>query len=311
MNVTLAILGPTASGKTAFAIEIAQKLNGEIVCLDSSTVYRGLNIGTCKPTESERSAVVHHLLDIINPDEPFSAYHFVELAEQAIVDIQSRHKMPIVVGGTYFYLRALQNGMYPNAFIAADVLEEIERRYFEDEVFDTARMHADLAQLDPQAAQRIHANDRYRLVRALAIASGHQGGLSALRPKKVSSAQHERVWVKYAMVLSRRELGARIAKRVDAMLSTGLVEEVKELVERYPTARSLNCIGYSEAKRFIAGELTDKQLRNEIIEKTRQFAKRQITWLKSDPQVRYVDSRDVERIVKEVGNLTYALETPP
>lgn len=314
MKLLLAILGPTASGKTVFAIDIAEKLDGEIICLDSSTIYRGLDIGTSKPTAEERKRIPHHLVDIQNPDEPFSAYHFVEKASQIIDDIWGRNRLPIVVGGTYFYLRALQHGMYPDTFVSPQILEEIEKSYFEDEQFNQQRMHDDLKKLDPASAEKIHPNDRYRLVRALAIiqmASKQTVGKlpSELKPEKVSSTAGH--WLKYAMVISRRELGNNIVRRTESMLAGGLVAEVKGLLERYPKARSLGCIGYTETARFLSQEITDKQLRNEIIEKTRQLAKRQITWIRSDPEIRFIDRRDGDRIALEVANLRYAMETPP
>ncbi|MBI3295724.1 MAG: tRNA (adenosine(37)-N6)-dimethylallyltransferase MiaA [Deltaproteobacteria bacterium] len=310
-HLTLAILGPTASGKSAFAIEVAARLGGEIVCLDSSTVYRELDIGTSKPSREERERVRHHLLDVLNPDENFSAYHFVEQAESSITEIASRGKLPIVVGGTYFYLRALQHGMYQNVFVSAVEIEAIENEYTIDETLDGEKMYANLKSQDPAAAEKIHPNDRYRLVRALAILKHYKQKPSELKPERVSPEQSSRLWMKYAMAVSRRVLTNNITRRTETMLMTGLVDEARALLQKYPKTRSLSCIGYNEAARFLSKELTDKQLRNEIIEKTRRLAKRQITWLRSDPEIRYVDSRDLDRVALEVENLKYALETPP
>ena len=307
----IAILGPTASGKSAFAIELATRLKGEIVCLDSSTVYRGLNIGTSKPSKSDREKVPHHLVDILNPDENFSVYHFVEQADKTITEIVSRGKVPIVVGGTYFYLRALQHGMYPNVFVSTVELESIENEYTLDETIDSQRMHSDVKSQDPASAEKIHPNDRYRLVRALAVIKHHKQRPSELKPEKISEGQSLRVWMKYAMAVSRRTLTNNITRRTEAMILSGLVDEARALLNQFPKTRSLSCIGYNEAARFLSNEITDKQLRNEIIEKTRQLAKRQITWLRSDPEIRYVDSRDGDRINLEFENLKYALVTPP
>ncbi len=311
MNLCLAILGPTASGKSAFAVNLAEKLNGEIVCLDSSTVYRELDIGTSKPSLEDQTKVPHHLLDLLNPSESFSAYHFVEEAERAIEGIQARGKLPLVVGGTYFYMRALQHGMYPNTLVPPQILEAIESEFGEDESLDSTRLHAELKKVDPEAALRIHPNDRYRLVRALGIWKTSQTKTSELRPEQLSDRQATRIWMKYAMLVSRRELNNAIVRRSEGMLAGGLIDEVKKLNAKYPQGRALSCIGYAEGVRFLNREITDKQLRNEIIEKTRRLAKRQVTWLRSDPEVRYIDKRDLGRVVLEVENLTFALETPP
>lgn len=311
MNLTLAILGPTASGKTEFAIGLAERLNGEIVCLDSTTVYRELEIGTSKPTAVERGRVPHHLLDLLSPDEPFSAYHFVEEAERVIEDIQVRGKIPLVVGGSYFYLRALQHGMYPDTLVPPQVIESIEAEFADDDRLDSQKLHGALLEVDPVAAERIHPNDRYRLVRALGIWRSTGKRSSELKPERLGPNQATRIWLKYAMVRSRRELNNAIVQRTEAMIASRLVDEVKALTAKYPKGRALECIGYKEVTRFLNREITDKQLRSEIIENTRRLAKRQITWLRSDPEIHFIDSRDTDRVVLEVENLRFALETAP
>lgn len=309
MNVCLAIVGPTASGKTALATELAQQIQAEIICMDSTTVYKGFDIGSSKPSSESQQKVPHHLLDILEPNEPFSAFHFVQEAERCIVEIQSRGKVPLIVGGTYFYLRALQHGMYPKAIIPAELLESIEREYFEEDSYNTARMHADLKQQDPKAAEKIHPNDKYRLVRALAFLKSCSDTLpSEQKAEPLSEGQRSRLWLKYAMLLSRQALTQNISLRTEQMLSQGLVEEARSLLDMFPTARALGSIGYDECVRHLNKQLTEKQLRNEIIEKTRQLAKRQMTWLRSDPQMRFIDTTDIPRIVLDWNNLKYVLE---
>lgn len=307
MNLVLALLGPTASGKSAFALEVAQRLNGEIISLDSTTIYKGFDVGSSKPSQDDRAKIPHHLVDILDPNEPFSAGHFVAQANAVIEDILKRKKMPLVVGGTYFYLRALQHGMYPTPAIASEIVEEIETEYFEEDVINTTKMHAHLKAKDPEAANAIHPNDRYRLVRALAILRTSGELPSRLKPEPLAPSQTNRLWLKYALAISRHTLSANIVKRTDSMLNHGLVEETRRCRAANPKARALSSIGYAEAGSFLDKKITDKQLRNEIIEKTRQLAKRQITWLRSDTEVRYVDSRDLDRIELEVQNLTVAL----
>lgn len=306
-RLALALLGPTASGKTAFALQLATRLDGEIVCMDSTTVYKGFDIGSSKPTQQERIRVPHHLVDILEPGDGFSAFHFVQRADEVINEVSSRGKTPIVVGGTYFYLRALQHGMYPTPVIPTEVLEAIEREHFEDEGLNTAKMHDELKAQDPKAAEAIHPHDRYRLVRALAILRTTAQAPSTLAPTSLSESQKNRLWMKYAMTLSRHALNQNIVSRTEKMLEQGLVDETRRLVEKYPQSRALKSIGYAEACAFLGRKLTEKQLRNEIVEKTRQLAKRQLTWLRSDPEVRYVDSRDGDRIQLEVTNLRFAL----
>ena len=308
-QLCIAIVGPTASGKTTFAIEMAQRLSGEIVCMDSTTVYRSFDIGSAKPTPAEREKAPHHLLDVLDPGEPFSAYHFVQRADEIITEITERNKIPIIVGGTYFYLRALQNGMYPTPLIPAETIEAVEKDYFEDEKLNTVKMHAELKKNDPKAAETIHPNDRYRLVRAIAILRTSKDLPSELKPVPRTPEQESRLWLKYAMAVSRHTLNQAIVRRTEKIIQEGLVEETRGISEKYPNARALQSIGYLESSLFLKKQLTEKQLRNEIIEKTRQLAKRQTTWLRSDHEIRYVDFRDFDRVQLEVENLKSALTT--
>lgn len=305
-QLCIALVGPTASGKTELAIELSEKLPVEIVCVDSATVYRGFNIGTGKPTEEQQAKVPHHLLDILDPKEPFSAFHFVQRAEETLSEIWSRKKIPLVVGGSYFYLKALQHGMYSLPVIPNEMVESIEAEFTEDEKVDTLKMHKELSSADPESGKQIHVNDRYRLLRALAIYRTTNTPPSQLKPVRVPGAP-ERIWLKYAMTLSRSQLHQNILKRVEGMLQQGLVEETRKLAAAHPGARALSSIGYAEACSLLNRKLTEKQLGVEIVEKTRQLAKRQITWLRSDPHMRFVDSRDVGRITLDVENLTVAM----
>ncbi len=307
-TLCLALLGPTASGKSEFALELAERLNGEIVCLDSTTIYKGFDIGSAKPTKEQQERVPHHLLDILEPNEDFSAGQFVDRALTVIEDIAKRGKIPFVVGGTYFYLRALQHGMYPIPLIPEEVVESVEKQYAVEDSFDTAKMHEDLQKADPKAAATIHPNDKYRVVRALSIIRHTGKKPSEMEPAHKTATQAGQLWLKYSMAISRHALGAQIVTRTDAMIRSGLVEETKKLLEKYPASRALQSVGYAEACLFIGQKITEKQLRNEVIEKTRQLAKRQLTWIRSDPEVRFVDSRDGDRVAKEVENLTFVLK---
>lgn len=304
MKLVIAILGPTASGKTTLAIEIARRVNGEIITMDSTTVYRGFNIGSAKPTSEELNKIPHHLIDILEPNDPFSAGHFISEASKTIDAIIERGKTPIIVGGTYFYLKALQHGMYPIPEIPPEVLEAVEREYFDEDKDNTTKMYEALKVLDPKSAETIHPNDSYRLTRALAIIRATGIAPSQLKPVPPENAQNF-YWLKYAITLPRNALSKAIQNRTEKMIVQGLVEETKALLSQFPKAKALTSVGYAECVRLLQNKITENQLKNEIIEKTRQLAKRQITWLRSDPEIRFVDFNDFDRIELEVTNLKF------
>lgn len=305
--ICVTLLGPTASGKSKLALELAQRIGAEIVSMDSTSVYRGFDIGSSKPSHEDREKIPHHLIDVLAPEEGFSAFHFVQRAEEIIEEIAGRGKIPLIVGGTYFYLRALQHGMYPAPVIPAEVIERIEREYFEDDKLNTVAMHRELSKNDPKAAAVIHPNDRYRLLRALALLRTTGSSVSDLKPAVPESRSFNWTWLKYAIALPRKTLHNHIVQRTDQMLTDGLVDETKVLFERFPRSRALGSIGYSEAVQFLKRQITLKQLRSEILEKTRQLAKRQMTWLRSDTELRFVGHDDIDRIFADVDGLRTAL----
>ena len=296
-KLCIAVLGPTASGKTGFAIAVAEKLGGEIVCVDSTTVYRGFDIGTAKPTTEQRQRVPHHLLDILDPQEAFNARDFVDQARAKMEEIASRGKIPVLVGGSYFYLRALQNGMYPTGGYDESVLDALEEEFPEN-------LHEALVKEDPKAAQAIHPNDRYRLLRGMALVRSGQ------KPSELEPAQpmgKEWLWVKYAMAVSRKSLSDNIALRTKTMVRAGLVDETRSLLAQFPKARTLGSIGYAESVLLLHKKLDESSLETAITENTRKLLKRQMTWLRSDPEVRFVDSRDLGRVELEITNLQSVL----
>lgn len=311
MKLLVAITGPTASGKTPFAIALAKRVGGEIIGMDSTTVYRGFDIGSSKPTAEEQHAVPHHLIDCLGPDEPFSAGKFVSLAEAAIQEIGQRGKLPILVGGTYFYLRALQHGMFPVPEVGEEVVEGIEREFAdgesEREGAGTRRLHQALTKVDSLAAQTIHPHDRYRLVRALAIFRATGKKASELKPEPKAQTT-DRYWLKYAMTIPRERLHQMIENRTNVMIKRGLVEETERIGKQFPQARALASIGYAEVVASLKGQLGGKDLRQTIIEKTRQLAKRQTTWLRSDNEMRFIDDRDLDRAELEIKNLLHLFQ---
>jgi tRNA dimethylallyltransferase len=278
------LVGPTASGKSQFAHELARRRDCEIISMDSAQVYRGMDIGTAKPLSVARRAVRHHLIDILDPTETYSAGQFREDVIRLVPEIDARRKVPLIVGGTMLYFRALLLGLdeLPQAAPAVRTQIDLEA---------TARgwpaLHAELAQVDPAAAARIKPNDAQRIQRALEVfrvtgvpLSQHQSGRNAPLP----FALH----VCAMAPLGRPELHQRIELRFDRMLSAGLVGELRELRLKYDlNARlpSMRAVGYRQVWRFLDGEISQNEMRDSAIAATRQLAKRQLTWLRSLPDL--------------------------
>ncbi len=275
------LLGPTASGKSALAMQLAQRVPLEIVSVDSAQVYRGMDIGTAKPSAAERAAVPHHLIDIREPSEPYSAAEFVRDATAAIREIRARGRLPLLVGGTMLYAKALRDGL--SDLPAADPIVR-ERIEAEARELGWPALHARLARVDPVTGGRLKPNDRQRVQRALevyAIAGKPMSELLAL-----GTAQAVKLKTIALQPANRLQLHERIAKRFDAMLDAGFVDEVRALHARgdlnadLPSMRS---VGYRQAWLFIQGQCTYDQFRSAGVAATRQLAKRQITWLRSMP----------------------------
>jgi len=273
----LLILGPTAAGKSRLGLEVAEALGGEIVSADAFAVYRGLDIGTDKPSIEARRRVRHHLVDVVDPAERFSAGAFASAAEKAIDDIRSRDKVPLVVGGTHFYTRALLLGLFPtpphDPELSTGLIEEWER--------DPAAVHRRLLEVDPTSAKRIGPRDRQRLLRALEVfeLTGEPLPTHWNRQKGRS---------KFASLLtaprhSRADLYARINARVDSMFASGLIEEVERiLASGVPSgAHALKAIGYRQVVEMLEGK-TDLGTAIDLTKRSsRKLAKRQLTWLRN------------------------------
>jgi tRNA dimethylallyltransferase len=287
----LALLGPTASGKSQLALALAARAPVEIVSLDSAQVYRGLDIGTAKPSAAERRRVPHHLIDIVDPDEAYSAGRWRADALAAIREILAKEKIPLIVGGTMLYYRALVEGL--DALPAAD--KEV-RAAIDAEAAERGwpALHAELAKVDPAAAKRIAPGDVQRIQRALEVwrLTGHP--LTALQTGKKPALPFElRAFA--LMPADREELNRRIAERFDAMLAAGLVDEVRQLRERYAlasTAPSMRAVGYRQVWQCLEGEIPASELRDKAVTATRQLAKRQLTWLRSFRDVQPVSGVD-------------------
>jgi tRNA dimethylallyltransferase len=285
------IVGPTAAGKTALSLALAERLGAEIVSADSALVYRGMDIGSAKPDAAERARVRHWLIDVREPDEPYSAAEFAADAEAAIADIESRGRRALVVGGTMLYVRALVHGLSPlptsDPAVRADLAAQLAVR-------GLTALHAELAQVDPEAAARIHPNDAQRTLRALEVwrltgtpISVLQGAWQAppRRPARLLAVSPP----------DRAVLHQRIERRVDRMIEAGLLDEVRALMERHGLHRelpALRAVGYRQAWAHLAGEYDVDTFRAKTIHATRQLAKRQLTWLRGEANVEWFDPDD-------------------
>lgn len=273
------LLGPTASGKSALAMQLAEQVPLEIVSVDSAQVYRGLNIGTAKPSASERAAVAHHLIDIRDPSEPYSAADFVRDATGAIHSIRTRGRLPLLVGGTMLYAKALRDGLSDLPSADAAVRERIDA---EARASGWPALHARLAQVDPSTAARLKPNDSQRIQRALEIYESTGTPMSKLLAGGKPAAM--KLATIALLPADRAQLHQRIAQRFDAMLDAGFVEEVRSLHARgdlHPNLPSMRSVGYRQAWRLIDGATTYEEFRSKAIAATRQLAKRQMTWLRS------------------------------
>ena len=281
-----AIVGPTATGKSEVALRLAEAHDAEIVSCDSMQIYRGLDIGTAKPTVEERARVPHHLIDVAAPDESFSAARYAELADRAIADSAARGRRAIVVGGTGLYLRALRWGLME----APPRDEELRARLSDEERAQQGSLHARLTQLDPEAAARIAPRDLVRLVRALEVHALTGRTISA---HHAAHAPVERYAMRVAVLDPPQELlGERILLRTRSMLSAGLVEETRALRARFgPAIAPLGAVGYREVGLFLDGKLPESELAEAIARATRHYARRQRTWFKKERDVmRYPDA---------------------
>jgi tRNA dimethylallyltransferase len=279
----VAVVGPTASGKSALALRLARERRGEIVSCDSLQVYRGLDIGSAKATPQERAAVGHHLIDVVDPGDAFSAADYARLARQALAGIRSRGRLPIVAGGTGLYLRALVFGLFagPSRDDGLRVRLESMAERFGDE-----RLHRLLARVDPEAAARIGPRDRVRVVRALEVYRATGRPISEERRKGAEPLRGFRVLV-IGLDPGRDDLRRAVEARTRRMLEQGLVEEVRGLLARGlpPATRSLQAIGYRQALAVVAGRLTVGEAETAIVAATLRFAKRQRTWFRHQADV--------------------------
>jgi tRNA dimethylallyltransferase len=295
------IVGPTAVGKTELAIQLAERLDGEIVSADSRLFYRGMDIGTAKPTAEEQARAPHHLIDIADPDEILSLAVFQRRAQGAIADIHTRNKIPFLVGGTGQYIRAVTQGWTPPAVEPDERLRsELERMKAERGVY---WLYEKLKKLDPAAAEKIDARNYRRTIRALEVILTTGKRFSEQRGQS-DSPYH---LITIGLTRPRAELYERVDQRIDAMFASGFLEEVRSLLARgySPSLSKMSAIGYRECIRVIQGELSEEQAKAEIRRMTRVFVRRQANWFKeSDPNIMWfrVQAGIVDEIQSYIRN---------
>lgn len=276
----LCVVGPTASGKTALAVDACERAGGEIISADSVQIYRGFDIGSGKPSPEERAKAPHHLIDVLDPLQTADAMTFAGLAERAIADVRARGKVPVLCGGTFFWVRALVIGLAP-APSADETIRAKHRAVVEER--GRLALHEELARVDPASAARLHPNDVVRVSRALEVhelsgrtMSEHHAD-HGFRTPRMESAM-------IGLQMTPEELTERIERRVGGWLEHGWLDEVRDLVARgYGDARAMHSVGYAEVYAHVTGALPREGLHEAIVQSTRIFARKQRTWLKSAP----------------------------
>ncbi len=297
------IAGPTASGKSALAVELAKRLPAEIISADSIQVYRHMDIGSAKITPEEMQGIPHHLIDVLDPDEEFNVVVFQQMAKEAYLQIRSRHKIPMVVGGTGFYIQAL---LYDIDFESEDENTEIrERLERQADTEGIEALYALLREKDPNACLQIHPHNRKRVIRALEFYEKNDYPISE-HNEKMRQKESPYNYLYFALEDAREDIYQRIEQRVDQMMAQGLVDEVENLLasgyDRHLV--SMQGLGYKEICAYLAGELSLAEAIDLIKKETRHFAKRQITWLKREPDVirlpRPKDANETEALCQKM-----------
>ncbi|NQU17239.1 MAG: tRNA (adenosine(37)-N6)-dimethylallyltransferase MiaA [Candidatus Saganbacteria bacterium] len=281
---TIIILGPTAVGKTKYSIEYAKKHNGEIISADSMQVYRGMDIGTAKPHKDEQQGVIHHLIDIRNPDEEWTVSDFVRETQISKSKIQKKGKLPIIVGGTGLYLWALLKG-YSFPIVKADqkIREKLEK-------LPPSALSSRLSAVDPVSSKKIHPNDKKRIVRALEVYELTGKPISELQKSRIVNTKEPESKI-IGLKMSRENLYPRIETRIDLMIKKGLVDEVKGLLEKGYTRdlKSMQALGYKEVIDYLNNEYSYDYMVELLKKKTRNFARRQMTWFRRFDKVKWLE----------------------
>jgi tRNA dimethylallyltransferase len=295
----VAVVGPTGSGKTALSLALAERFSGEIVNCDSVAIYREFNIGSAKPSAEERSRAPHHLFDAIDPNHYMTAGEYARRARLVLDDIKRRGHIPIVVGGTGLYLRALLEGLFPGPERSEELRERLRAR---QQQRGAEWLHRILQRLDPQAAANIHPNDTPKVVRAIEVCLASRERMSELWKRGRDPLPGFRI-LRLGLNPERNALYTRINERARRMFDDGLVEETRRLMEKYPGAWALSSLGYKQAAQYLRGEIDLKLAIWAAQQAHRNYAKRQLTWFRREPEVRWMAGfGDDERIQQEAAS---------
>ena len=297
-KTVIVIVGPTASGKTSLSIEIAKIMGGEIISADSMQIYKGMDIATAKPTTDEMQGIPHHLISIIDSDENFSVAAYKERAMNAVADIFSRGKTPIVVGGTGLYVDTLINNTTFFDFDKSDEREKLQNRL---EAEGIEKLYDELKAVDPETAERLHINDTKRILRALEVYNS-TGKTITLQAELSHEEESEYDWFVIGLTAENREvLYDRINRRVDIMLENGLLEEGKEFFSSEKSSTAKQAIGYKELKGFFDGSISLEEATENLKRETRRYAKRQLTWFRRNKNINWIniDNKTSEEVLTE------------
>jgi tRNA dimethylallyltransferase len=294
----IVIVGPTASGKTKISIELAKKINGEIVSADSMQIYKDMNIGTAKPTTEEMQGITHYMIGVISPSESFNLAMYKEMAEKCIEEILAKGKTPILVGGTGLYINTLIDGI--------EFLDFESDLSFRNQLIKKAEtegaevLHKELEYIDKDAANKIDANNIRRVARALEIY--HVTGKTKTELDRESKKELKYNYKVYGIKLERDELYNRINLRVDKMIDQGLVNEVRELLDKYVLSNTaLQGLGYKEVIKYLDGTISYDEMTDIVKQETRKYAKRQLTWFRRDKRINWLEPENaVQEIIKEI-----------
>ena len=302
----IAVMGPTAVGKTGCVLQLAKSLGGEIVNADSMQIYRFMDIGTAKPTAAERAEVVHHLLDIVDPDQDFDASLYSQLARETIKNLLEEGKVAIVVGGTGLYLKALFHGLFPAAHSGQVIRQRLRR---EGEKDGGLELYKRLKKIDPSTAARLHPNDLFRIVRALEVWECTGKPMSVLQ-KEHGFRENPFFTLKIGLKLPRSQLYERINRRVEEMMELGLVNEVRELLNRgYGVhLKSMQALGYRHMVQHLINGMKIAEAVRTMKRDTRHYAKRQMTWFGGDQEINWFRPQDIEEIARLAREFMGGLE---
>ncbi|WP_462269304.1 tRNA (adenosine(37)-N6)-dimethylallyltransferase MiaA [Desulfobacter sp.] len=296
MTKIITICGPTGIGKTGFAIALARELNGEIIGADSMQIYKYMDIGTAKPDERERQLAIHHLVDFLDPTDNFDAKQFTALADQAISDIAKRGRVPVVAGGTGLYIRALRHGLFRGKPACPATLDNLNQSL---EKNGGPALHEQLKKCDPAAAEKIHPNDGFRIVRALEVFL--TTGVPISQCRQTHDFKSDRYQsLTFGLHMDRKLLYDRINQRVDIMMAQGLLDEVKNLMNQGYSLelKSMQSIGYRHMGMYIKGDISLEEAVRLLKRDTRRYAKRQFTWFNKEKNLIWIDAKELEKAIE-------------